>query len=312
MVPPPGSPSVTPFIPPLSTPEGRTPPMPPVIPGSTGGTPSWGSHPVTPGHYPTYPPTPYNTSPFIPQMSVHGTPAAVPGSYFPPPTSLPPTGPPANNLLSGDYTGYPQYDPPNQNWGPPPPPATYAPGPGWGPPGWGAPQPQYPPFQTPHLGPSHPLGMGPMGMGGPGMGGPGMGGPGMMGPGMMGPGMGGAGMGGHGMGGHGMGGPGMGGPGMGGPGMGGPGMGGHGMGGHGMGPGMGGPGMGWGPPPPPFQTPGPGFGGPQLWPPASHWNPGQGIPDSRLMLGERFDKIDPFAVGKHCRYFPFLFLVYFF
>src|ERR1700728_1266685 len=103
-----GSPPFTPFIPPLATPEGRTPP---VIP-SAGGTPSWTNQPVPPGSYPTYPPTPYNPSPFIPQMSVHNTPAAPPGSYFPPPVSLPPVGPPANNVLSGDYTGYPQYGPP--------------------------------------------------------------------------------------------------------------------------------------------------------------------------------------------------------
>jgi hypothetical protein len=174
MVPPPSSPAVTPFIPPLSTPEGLSSQMPPVIPPSAGGTPSWGPQNQIPG-YPMYPPTPYNNvSPFIPQMSVHGTPGNPPGSYFPPPVSLPPVGPPpAAQGLSGDYTGYPQFGPPvQQGWGPPP--TMYPTTPGWpmAQP-WGPSPGGYPQF-TPHFGAQPPMPMPPvaphmgMGMGGPG------------------------------------------------------------------------------------------------------------------------------------------------
>ena len=165
----PASPAVTPFIPPLSTPEGRSPA---VIAGSASGTPAWRDQLGVPGghpSYPMYPPTPYTTTPFIPQMSVHGTPAGPPGSYFPPPINLPPTGPPpASQGLSGDYTGYPPFATPATGWGP----QMYPPQqPAWGPPaappgpmpglgGWpggGG----YPPFMMP----PHPAGP-PPGMGG--------------------------------------------------------------------------------------------------------------------------------------------------
>jgi hypothetical protein len=259
------SPLITPFIPPLSTPEGRTPP---VIPASAGGTPSWTSqHLPLPNAYPMYPPTPYNPSPFIPQMSVHGTPAQPPGSYFPPPVSLPPTGPPAGNALSGDYTGYPQY---GQPWGAPsapPPAAMYPQTPGWGPmpqPGWGS-QP-YPPFQTPY-GP-------PMALGNPAMGNPAMGNPAMGNPAMGNPAMGN---------------PAMGNPAMGNPALGNPALGNPAMGG----------GMGWGPPPAAYATPAAGFGGAPLWPPQAGWA-NQSMPEPRVPQADKADKVNRFAVGKSC------------
>lgn len=142
----------TPFIPPLPSPESLAPPVIPPAPQNHH-PPAWAQQPRTPGQYPYYPPTPYNTTPFIPPVATiptaHSTPIMPQSSYFPPPANLPNIyGAPPGNGFSADYTGYPNGNPspyvPTQ-----PPPGTpwpaSAPGTGYtfqhplppGPPGWG-------------------------------------------------------------------------------------------------------------------------------------------------------------------------------
>lgn len=86
----------TPFIPPLSSPEGSPAP---VIPPQSSTTPNYSPNPNPAYLYPT---SPYANSPFIPPtLSPVGTPGVIPGGL---PTSQsrgPRTG------LSEDYTGYP-------------------------------------------------------------------------------------------------------------------------------------------------------------------------------------------------------------
>lgn len=113
------SPAVTPFIPPLPSPGGHTPSIPnPQVHD----LPSWATHPQTAANFPmVYPGTPYTGTPYIPPMDGFSTPAAgpsgPPGSYFPPPTNLPPQTPyQGTNGFSSDYTGYPTA----AQWGAPP------------------------------------------------------------------------------------------------------------------------------------------------------------------------------------------------
>ncbi|KAG6330046.1 hypothetical protein ID866_9042 [Astraeus odoratus] len=177
----------TPFIPPLPSPESVHPPtIPPPPQTQQDPGPAWAQQPRTAAHYPYYPSTPYNTTPFIPPIpSVHVTPAMPPrtdppGSYFPAPTALPnvygpqPAGPVPG--VSADYTGYPNINgtpwaqpapvPPPQAWPPPLPPGTgYAafqqPLPPGGPPVWGPPVGYAAPAATPWAMPIHPPGMTP-------------------------------------------------------------------------------------------------------------------------------------------------------
>jgi hypothetical protein len=154
----------TPFIPPLPSPENLAPPVIPPVPPNHN-PPAWAQQPRTPGQFPYYPVTPYNTTPYIPPMpsmpSAHSTPMMPQNSYFPPPANLPSMyGAPPGNGFSADYTGYPNGNPspyvptqppPGTPWAAPgttqPPPGTpwSAPGTGYvfqqplppGPPAWG-------------------------------------------------------------------------------------------------------------------------------------------------------------------------------
>ncbi|KIK19558.1 hypothetical protein PISMIDRAFT_107324 [Pisolithus microcarpus 441] len=152
-----------PFIPPLPSPEGAIPPPVPPTNHQETAPSGWVHQPRTPSHYPYYPPGLPNITPFIPSApSLHNTPvmpppAEAPGSYYPPPVTLPNVygplgGPPAG--VPADMTGYPNVaatawvppaavPPPPQAWPPQhPPPSAYAtfqqPLPN-GPPGWGLP-----------------------------------------------------------------------------------------------------------------------------------------------------------------------------
>ncbi|KAL0947673.1 hypothetical protein HGRIS_013761 [Hohenbuehelia grisea] len=104
------TPNVTPFIPPLHTPEAQHPPP---VPSPGGPLAGWASLPQNPNNYPafgTYPSTPYVNSPYIPHLSAHNTPVIPTGSYTPAggPLNVPPVLP---NGLSADYVGYPQMAP---------------------------------------------------------------------------------------------------------------------------------------------------------------------------------------------------------
>ncbi|KAF8839874.1 hypothetical protein BDN67DRAFT_707349 [Paxillus ammoniavirescens] len=173
----------TPFIPPLPSPEAAV--QPPLIPtpDHREPPPAWAQQPRTPMHYPYYPATPYNTTPFIPPMpSMQGTPAVrvdPPGSYYPAPSALPGVYAPPVPGVSADFTGYPTLN--GTPWAPPQPipPPNAMPPPPW--PGQ-HPATAYNAFNQPlpggQWGP--PVGGPPMGglpMGGPPMGGLPMGGP---------------------------------------------------------------------------------------------------------------------------------------
>jgi len=156
-------PATTPFIPPLPSPESVAPPIIPPPPPNHN-PPAWAQQARTPGQYPYYPATPYNTTPFIPGTvpSAHSTPAMQPpGSYFAPPSNLPHVygGPAAQGHgFSSDYTGYPNANPnatPNGNPSPFVPPNQPPPGTPWAAPGTG-----FSAFQQP-LPPGPPPGWGP-------------------------------------------------------------------------------------------------------------------------------------------------------
>ena len=120
------SPNVTPFIPPLRSPEeGNSPIRTPVVPPEQGGLPPWASQQQTSANYPMFYPgagpaagssSTFGT-PFVPPANGFGTPSSghipTPGSYFPAPQQLPPQTPyhPSTSLdsrgFSSDYTGYP-------------------------------------------------------------------------------------------------------------------------------------------------------------------------------------------------------------
>lgn len=131
------SPNVTPFIPPLPSPGDNLlvrPPVvadPPIPNPQVDNLPQWAAEPQTAANFPTMypgggpqntsytpytPHTPYNGTPYIPRMEDLNPSAPMaapplapadgpPGSYFPPPTNLPPQA--GDNGLSADYTGYP-------------------------------------------------------------------------------------------------------------------------------------------------------------------------------------------------------------
>lgn len=128
------SPNVTPFIPPLPSPGGgllARPPVssdPPIPNPQVDNLPDWATEPQTAANFPTMypgagpqytpyssftPHTPYNGTPYIPPLDDLNPPALAPatgppGSYFPPPRTLPSQTPHHGvNGLSADYTGYP-------------------------------------------------------------------------------------------------------------------------------------------------------------------------------------------------------------
>lgn len=143
----------TPFIPPLPSPESLAPPVIPPAPHNHN-PPAWAQQPRTPGQYPYYPSTPYNTTPFIPPIpTAHSTPVMPQNSYFPPPANLPNMyGAQPGNGFSADYTGYPNGNPsPYVPTQPPPGTPWAAPGTTHPPPGtpWAASGTTHPPPGTP-------------------------------------------------------------------------------------------------------------------------------------------------------------------